>query len=96
MYPLDHVITVFMVPITKKEKILSFWLKFTMPNSVQKFFVLLEHENDLKTFFLSYIFDFKGFGREFPNYEEAQKSQWIDNLLSYLMLRKAKLRKAKL
>ena len=46
-----------------------------MPNSVQKFFGLLEHENDLKTIFLSYNFDFKGFGREFPNYKEAQKSQ---------------------
>ena len=41
-----------------------------MPNSVQKFFGLLEHENDLKTIFLSYNFDFKGFGREFPNYKE--------------------------
>ena len=46
-----------------------------MPNSVQKFYGLLEHENDLKTLFLSYNFDFKAFGREFPNYEEAQKSQ---------------------
>ena len=81
MYPLDHVITFFMVPITKQEKILSFWLKFTMPNSVQKFFGVLEHENDLKTLFLSYIFYFKGFGREFPNYEEAQKSPWIHNLV---------------
>ena len=42
-------------------------------NSVQRFFGLFEHKNDLKT--LSYIFDFKGFGREFPNHEEAQKSQ---------------------
>ena len=34
------------------------------------------------------MFDFKGFKREFPNYEEAQKSQWMYNLLSYLMLEK--------
>ena len=45
------------------------------PNSVKKFLGLLDYENDLKTLFLSYIFDFKAFGREFPNYEEAQKSQ---------------------
>ena len=67
MCPLDHVIT--FLPITKQKKI------FIIPNSVQKFFGLLEHENDLKTLFCSYTFDLKGFGREFPNYEEAQKSQ---------------------
>ena len=61
MCPLDHVIT--FLPITKQKKI------FIIPNSVQKFFGLLEHENDLKTFFLSNNFYFKGFGKEFPNYE---------------------------
>ena len=53
-----------------------------MPNSVQavliaskSFFGLLEHENELKTLLILYIFYFRSFEREFSYYEEAQKSQ---------------------
>ena len=68
MYPVDHTINIFMVPIATEEKIISFWPKFTMPTSVQTILILsncfglLEHENDPKTLF-SYIFDVKGFGK---------------------------------
>ena len=53
------------------------------------FFTFLNGTNGTKSRNAPHVFDFKGFGREFLNYEEAQKSQWIYNLLSYLMLRKA-------
>ena len=67
-----------------------------MPNSVQSILILSKNflvyysmkMTSLETFFF-HIFDFKGFGREFPNYEEAQKSQWIHTLLSYLTVNAA-------
>ena len=92
MYCLGHVITFLTVQIAKQVKIVSFWHKLQcliLSIFFFFFFGFLEHENHLKTLFLSYTFDFKGFGREFPNYEEAQKSHRIHNLLTYLMLRKA-------
>ena len=62
------------------------YFRLNRPNSIERFFGLLEHENNLKTLFLSYVFDFKGFLEEnFPIMKKQWNlSEYIHNLLSLL------------